>query len=241
MKTPFAINPNIDRAALALQFRTAGRVEIRDFISPADASALRTHLLARDDWTLVLRAASGVYELPRNRFSELTDAQKAELDTLVIQAAREGFQYRYESIRVPDEVHLRTRSSTVLDGFVKFMNSSPVLECIGEIMGVAAPHFADGQATSYSPGHFLTRHDDDIEGKHRLAAYVMGLQPDWKPEWGGLLMFHGEDGNIDGAFTPAMGSLRLFRVPAAHSVSYVNPMAPTSRLSVTGWFRSKYP
>ncbi len=62
-----------------------------------------------------------------------------------------------------------------------------------------------------------------------------------RAEWGGLLMFHGNDGNIEEAFTPAMGALRIFAVPALHSVSYVTPLAPEPRLSITGWLRSSAP
>ena len=42
-------------------------------------------------------------------------------------------------------------------------------------------------------------------------------------------MFHGDDGNIEEAFAPAMGALRLFAVPKLHSVSYVTPFAPEPR------------
>ena len=156
-------------------------------------------------------------------------------------AARTGFHYRYEAIRVSDFDAERSATGTLLDRFIQFMSSAEVLDFLKDIIGSSELAFADGQATAYSPGHFLTRHDDDVAGKHRLAAYVFGLQPGWQADWGGLLMFHGRDGNIEEAFTPAMGALRLFAVPAPHSVSCVAPFAPEPRLSVTGWLRSRLP
>ena len=241
MKNDFTLNNAIDVAAVRVKFAERGRVEIRDLLGPGEADALRKHLLERPDWSQVLNAGEGVYEIPRVDVSQLTAQQVAELDTRVIDAARHGFQYRYESIRVPDDQAERERRGTLLDRFIAFMSSRPVLDLVAEITSADDLAFADGQATAYSHGHFLTAHDDDVSGKQRRAAYVFGLAPKWRAEWGGLLMFHGTDGNIEEAFAPAMGVLRLFAVPCLHSVSYVTPFAPEPRISVTGWLRARPP
>ena len=41
-------------------------------------------------------------------------------------------------------------------------------------------------------------------GQHRgrLAAYAFGLTRSWRPEWGGLLLFHDRKGDVSGGFTP---------------------------------------
>ncbi len=235
----FSIGPELDVAALRTVFARTGRVEIGDFLAAGDAARLRAHLLGREDWTLVLNAGDAVYEIPREGVGQLSEEQRVELDRRVIAAARSGFQYRYESIRVPDDPAARSDGDTLLDAFVRFMSSRPVLDVIEQISGLDGLDFADGQATAYSAGHFLTEHDDDVAGKGRRAAYVLGLSPVWRAEWGGLLMFHRADGHIEEAFVPALGALRLFAVPARHSVSYVTPLAPEPRLSVTGWLRSR--
>jgi len=241
MTQPFELNSDLDRDELKARFRSRQRLEIGNFLRGGGAEALRAHLLSRDDWRLVLNAGDKVYELTRAAVAALSEEQRLELETRVNAAARKGFQYRYETVRVSDSDAERSERGTLLERFVQFMSSSPVLDLVGDILGDDDLAFADGQATSYGPGHFLTRHDDDVEGKHRRAAYVFGLQPGWLADWGGLLMFHAADGNIEEAFTPAMGALRVFRVPAPHSVSSVASFAPEARLSVTGWFRSQRP
>jgi SM-20-related protein len=238
MSADFDIPQAFDIDRIKAIFRATGRVEIRGFLVPDQAEKLRASLLQRDDWALVLNAGDHVYEIERRRLAEMTAPQLAELDKRVIEAGRQGFQYRYESIRVSDDDFARIERDSLLDRFVRFMSSRPVLDFLSEITDNHLPEFADGQATAYAPGHFLTSHDDDIAGKGRHAAYVLGLAPVWRAEWGGLLMFHGDDGNIEEAFVPAMGALRLFSVPQLHSVSYVTPFAPEPRLSVTGWLRS---
>lgn len=238
MTEEFSLALTHDMNLLKSAFQTNGRVDIRDFLGAGEAETLRVHLQERSDWTLVMNAGTGVYEIPRSGMAQLSQEQLDELDSRVIDAARRGFQYRYESVRVPDEDAERHKRDTLLDRFVRFMSSDTVLDFLAAISGLEGVAFADGQATAYSTGHFLTSHDDNVEGKGRKAAYVLGLSPDWRAEWGGLLMFHGNDGNIQEAFVPAMGALRLFAVPCVHSVSYVTPFAPEPRLAVTGWLRS---
>lgn len=238
MSTDFDISQDIDIYRIRDIFREKGRVEIPGFLAPGQSEKLRASLLERSDWTLVLNAGETVYEIEHNRLAEMTEQQHIELEKRVNDAGRQGFQYRYKAIRTPDDYAERLLRDALLDRFVCFMSSRPVLDFISEITDNHCLEFADGQATAYSPGHFLTSHDDDVAGKGRHAAYVLGLAPTWRAEWGGLLMFHGDDGNIEEAFVPAMGALRLFAVPKLHSVSYVTPFAPEPRLSITGWLRS---
>ena len=236
----FTLNSALELKALAAQFGRSGRIQITDFLGAGQAEMLRQSLLAREDWALILNAGEKVYDISRATRTQMSEEQLRRLDELTLAAARNGFHYRYESIRVPDEPGGRA-SADLLSAFIRFMSSDQVLEFLGAVIGRADLSFADGQATAYSNGHFLTAHTDDVEGKQRRAAYVLGLSPVWRPEWGGLLMFHDSEENIEEAFTPKMGALRLFSVPVRHSVSYVNPLAPEPRLSVTGWLRADRP
>jgi Rps23 Pro-64 3,4-dihydroxylase Tpa1-like proline 4-hydroxylase len=235
---PFAINPDLDADALRSRFLAAGRVHIAHFLEPAGAARLAEHLRTRTDWILVINQEDQLFELGRDAQTALTAEQKSELDTAVFRSARYGFQYRYETVRVPDGRQERTADPSLLNRFAEFLSSGEVLTFLRRVTGATAIRFADAQATAYSPGHFLTAHDDDVAGKNRTAAYVMNLSPDWRADWGGLLMFEGEDGHVEQAFVPSFNALNLFAVPARHSVSYVAPFAPRRRYSVTGWLRS---
>lgn len=231
----FALHPGIDPDALTAAYRASGRISIEPFLTDTAANALREHLAGRADWMLVMNAGEKVYEMPRTAAAALTPDQRATLDRKIGESALHGFQYRYESIRVADDPG--TRGDTLLDQFATFLSSPPVIGLLRGITG-APVEFADAQATAYGPGHFLTRHDDDVAGKGRHAAYVLGLTPGWRAEWGGLLLFHDGEREIDHGFAPAFNALRLFTVPAVHSVSHVWPWVPEPRVSVTGWLRS---
>jgi SM-20-related protein len=237
---PFALNPALDAEALAHAYARTGRVAIKNLLAEGCAEQLREHINGRQDWVTVLNAGEKVYEIGREGLAALTPGQRSQLDSAVAADARSGFQYRYETIRVPDAAQERALRDDLLTRFILFLSSPETLSFLGRVTGHADIAFADGQATAYSGGHFLTGHDDDVAGKNRRAAYVFGLTRGWRTEWGGLLLFHGADGKVEG-HTPSFGTLRLFNVPALHSVSYVTPFAPEPRLSVTGWLRSRAP
>jgi Rps23 Pro-64 3,4-dihydroxylase Tpa1-like proline 4-hydroxylase len=146
---------------------------------------------------------------------------------------RFGFQFRYDVIR------LNEKSAGLLAEFRDFMSSPDVVQVMRQIVGAGDIAFADAHASRYQPGHFLTTHDDHLDTMGRRAAYVMNLTPKWRPDWGGLLQFFDRRGDVVRAFTPGYNLLNLFRVPQAHNVSWVTPLAAAPRYAVTGWLRAE--
>ena len=232
-----ALADEIDVPRLAAEYARTGRVRIAPFLRPSHAEALHTELKGRDDWVQVISGPKGAVELPRATRAQLPADRLAALDKAVRAEARYGFQYRYETIRIPDGRADRASLNDPIGAFARLLSSDAMLADLRRITGAADLSFADAQATAYGPGDFLTAHDDEVAGKERRAAYVFSLCPSWRPEWGGLLLFHGEGGRIEG-WVPGMNALTLFRVPSPHSVSEVVSHVPVRRYSVTGWLRA---
>jgi SM-20-related protein len=216
-------------------------VSIADVLEPSLASALHAHLRAREDWRQVIGGEGKVFELDRETRAGMTTTQRNSLDEAVYAGARKGFQYRYETIRVPDDHAARAESTDLLAAFVLWWSGEEVLAMLRAVTGLGRIAFADMQATAYSPGDFLTAHDDDVAGKQRLAAYVLNLTPRWRIEWGGLLAFHEQGVAEVTALAPAFNRLNLFAVPRTHSVSEVTRAAAYRRYALTGWLRSRAP
>lgn len=224
------------RAEAAAHFARYGWVQLDGFLDADSARRTEAHLRGREDWNQHLNQDDKIFELDRATRAGLSDERRAALDRAVYANARDGFQYRFEGIRVPDppaEV-----PADPLGEFARLMNAPDTLALLRGISGRAAIAFADAQATLYSPGDFLTTHDDNVAGKNREAAYVFSLNPRWRMEWGGLLLLNDPDGSAR-ALMPGMNRLTLFAVPRLHSVSVVTAAAARPRLSITGWLRSR--
>ena len=236
---PYQLAANLDVEKYRLEFSRTERVQIDPFLSADSASQLHDHLSNRGDWREIINSGDKVFELDRENQNKLGSQDRARLNDAIRAGAQTGFQHLYESIRVSDEPQERDESGTALDAFASFMASDNVLDVLRAITALEEINFADAQATLYRPGDFLTAHRDDVEGKNRLAAYVLGLTPRWRTEWGGLLLFHDENADVSRGLTPRFNCLNIFRVPQTHSVSQVASYAGANRVSVTGWLRKQ--
>ncbi len=227
-----------NRVALAARYRDEDMVRIASFLPDEQAVALHRELRERSDWTQAFNSGDKLFELDRAAQAELDPQRKGELDEAIYAGARDGFQYRYETIRVPDEEDARRASADSLVRVALDLSSGATRELFRTITGASDIRFADAQATAFSPGDFLTGHDDRFPGKDRRAAYVLSLTPIWRIEWGGLLVMHGNQQAGARAYPPLMNVLTVFRVPQMHSVSEVSRAAAYRRYSITGWFRA---
>jgi Rps23 Pro-64 3,4-dihydroxylase Tpa1-like proline 4-hydroxylase len=151
------------------------------------------------------------------------------------------FQYLFDSFRISDEVEAGRLKDGPLADIFSGLNAPGMIARLRAMTGDERIEYLDAQATRYRPGHFLTVHDDDIDGKDRLYAYVVNLTPVWRADWGGLLMFLAEDRHVAEAFTPCWNALNILKVPQKHAVSFVTPFAQGARYSITGWMRSRRP
>lgn len=225
-----------ETAALAARLADAGRVQIPDVLDPASAQRLLDAARTEQAFQTVTLGGRGHVDLPAAWLETLTPAQRADMGRAAQEAATERFHYLYDNLPIWD-LDQAGRLDGVWKAWLSFVNDEPFLAAMREITGEDRIAFADAQVTRYRRGHFLTAHDDGIEGKNRYYAFVLNLSPRWKIEWGGLLMFHGDDGHVSEALLPKYNSLSLLKVPALHSVSQVSLFAGDDRLAITGWLR----
>lgn len=238
MADAFTLHEAVDAAALAAEYAAAGRVTIAPFLVHEQAEALYRVLRERTDWRQVINSGHDkIFEFDRAGQADLTAEQREALDKAIYAGARADFQFRYETVRVPDDDAARAASDDLLFAFARFLSHGPARDLLRQVTGDDAISFADAQATAFSPGDFLTRHDDDVAGKNRTAAYVMSLNPQWRVEWGGLFLMHHADGQGADAIVPGFNRLNMFAVPQMHSVSEVTRATAFRRYSVTGWLR----
>jgi SM-20-related protein len=237
----FRINPNLDLESLARTYAREGRVRVYSLLANDDVAELLADLQARDDWWQLINTEDDVIELDRAARARMSAKRRARLEAEMHERARTGFQYCYEALRVPEDEDEKSEREDALTDFATLMSSDPMLAVLRTITGCDDISFTDGHATAYGPGDFLTCHDDDVEGAQRRAAYVFGLTRNWRPEWGGLLLFHDDEDRTVAGHVPRFNTLDLFSVPRRHSVSLVTPAAPVRRYAVTGWLRATTP
>jgi SM-20-related protein len=231
----------IDAPKLAASFARHGRLHLPDFFEEGFARALGATLAEATPWSRSMMIAGAAYDAPSNALDEVAPDQRRLIEDALAQGARDGFQYDFESWRLSDRLEAGQRSGGTLaplEALYDFLNGPRFLRFVQELTGDPRGAYCDAQATRYRAGHFLNAHDDNVEGKGRLFAYVIGMTPQWRADWGGLLLFHDADGHVAEGFTPRFNALNIFQVPQPHSVSQVASFVTASRLSITGWIRT---
>lgn len=226
------LNSDLDLADLRKRFGRDGRVRIEHLFAKG-APELFQYLKDNQDWIQLANHGTGTHEVAWTEWCRTGSLSRSELEPGIYTRACDGFQYSYAALRVPAADD--QSDDRVLKAISNFMRGKAMIGLLEYVTGVAGPEFTDGQLTAYGEGDFLTGHDDDLIGSGRKVAFVLGLTPQWRLEWGGLLLFH-EPGVID--FTgliPQFNTLDLFSIPRYHSVSMVTRAAPRRRFSLTGW------
>ena len=238
----FEISPAIDRAAAALRFAADGRVQIRDFLTLPAAQTVHRVLSKETPWGLAWQAADdGPHGLRRQELGSLSPADSAALGAKVAGAMRgRDYAFVYAQYKMLDAYLGKWGEHEALDLLLEHINAEPLMELVREITAMPELVKADAQATLYAPNHFLATHDDSHVAEGWRVAYVMNFcADDWRPDWGGYLMFYDEDGDAVAGFRPRFNALNMFRVPQKHNVTYVPPFAPAGRFAITGWFRDR--
>lgn len=181
-------------------------------------------------------------DVPVPVFEDQPPEEQARLYAMVHEEAAEGFQFIFDRLRLGQARALGIPAPKALLDLHARLNSATFLDFARRLTGDDRIAYVDAQATRYLPGHFLNAHDDRHEEAGRLYAYVLNLSPRWKAEWGGNLMFLDANwSDVIETFSPAFGTLNLFKVPQPHVVGVVAPFAAAPRYAITGWWRTTPP
>lgn len=235
------INPDLDAAALATDYRSSGRMQIRDFFVEDDAEEIHRILLERTPWWLAYNDGDRIEQLPPQKLANLSSQEKTAILQGIMARARIQYQFLYEYYPLYSKYFTLNEKWIPLFEFYEFINSGLMLEFFRTLTGRPEIRWADGHATLYRSGHFLKYHTDENSQDKRVAAYVFNFTKDWGRDWGGYLQFFNDRYDVEEALRPIFNALNIFSVPADHSVNLVAPYAPGFRFSVTGWLRADEP
>lgn len=222
--------------ARAIYART-GRVHLSSVLDEATAWRAHRCLVHEIEWQLHFNEGERVYDLSAQQVDALGAQNWGGLLEVIHRNAANGFQYLFDNFPVSDQYERGQDLDIYLMRVHEFLNSPGFLDFARRLTGVETIALADAQATRYRPGHFLNCHDDAVEGKRRVAAWVLNLTPQWHAAWGGILQFIDRDGHLAEGYTPRFNALNVFKVPQQHAVSCVAPFAPHPRFSLSGWLR----
>lgn len=226
------INDITNMSDLKDEFSKNGIVRIFNFLEQTSLEKLKISLETKVEYANAFNLEGQNKQATDAEIKALPVTTQQQLYRDIHELAAKGAGFLYGRHKIEKS------SLAELNGALELLNTESTLKPIREITGMHTLAYADGQATRYRRGDFLTRHIDNVPGETRRIAYVLGFTENWHPDWGGLLQFFEKDGTPTRSLSPAFNSLTLFDVDKVHSVTSIAPFALKNRYSITGWFRS---
>lgn len=243
-RTLFEVRATADLESARERFVRCGRAQIRDFLTAESAAEIGEILKSQTPWGISLQA--GESDPPEQvRAEALRDKDVRQHISNRAQAAHGAaangeFAFVHARYSLVDAYLGKWDPDGPHDLLLEYLNAPDFLDPMRYVTGIPEVAKADAHASLFAAGHYLTRHIDEHSGHGRRVAYVLNFAPeDWHTDWGGYLVFFDQEGDIVEGFRPRFNSLNLFRVPQAHSVSYVPPFAPSGRYAISGWLLDK--
>ena len=232
------LSSSLNTEELAQKYSADQRIRIPDVLQPELAQQLQGLYYSLIPFEQLMSVQGQNRAFTASEMGAMSDTAKRQLQEQLVRQAGEGVGFLYGGYQLTDGRAKNIPALEPLQTLFDYLNSDDMLNFVRSVTGEAGLVGADGHATQYTPGNFLTRHRDDPAGEQRRVAYVFNFSKSWHPDWGGLLQFFEEDGTPRDAWAPQFNSLALFDVRHIHSVTYVTPFAREPRLSMTGWFHT---
>lgn len=234
------LNPRLDPRDYAADYARDGFVQVPNLLEAESAEWLELALEHDTPWHLSLKTPKGGRMFsPEDMTAMGREALASEIQSALADGQK-GFSFVYLTYPIIQAFLNGRDPGHATHALLQFFNDAPFMAFARAVTGEVGATKIDAQATWYRPGDFLTQHDDTGEGERR-AAYTLGLARDWRPDWGGQLLFHDEAGDITRGFKPGFNVWTVFRTPRMHSVAPVAAYAGGRRRSVTGWLRDDPP
>ena len=228
------LNKNLDIDQLKKAYSLNNRVTISNAFDPVVAQNALSSLETEIPWQLSYRE-NGIPSLfTAEQLANLNAAQLADIYQKIAQLGASNFQYCYYHYSVTGKNFQYCSQDAYIHQLKDFLSSSVFFDFVKAVTGAEGLENFEMLLGRYTANNFLMMHNDSEKPERRIT-FVLNLTRDWHVDWGGLLHFIDEQGQVTETFVPTFNSLTLFSVPALHKVSMAMPFVNRSRYTVTGW------
>lgn len=225
--------------ALTERLARDGHLRVENVLMPETAKALAHEVSTTQLWNRSFRQGKVEREIHAEELLHLSPAQLKAIERFALAGPDNGFFFLHDTVRIADSSEERLGRGMLVDRLVEGINQERNLDILRRIIGDPTIKYYSADANRYNPGDFCGLHNDLTEEKRRVVAVIFYLSERWVANWGGLLMFHDDHGDICRALTPHFNAMHILKVPQPHSVSQVAQLAPFPRYSVAGWLYSE--
>lgn len=231
----YKLNGDMDTAALAREYKKAGRVRVRNFLDEESAEALYECLTKRTPWQWSFMIGDKPTFISVPEMTAITDRRQRELMRKVYEQARASYQFLFYMCPVSDIYGDNGDTEHCLHEVHRFMAGEAMTDTLKALTGRKKLAISDSEARWLNHGHFMGESDGVSEDDKSAFALVLEMSRDWRTDWGGIYQFLGDSGKVEEGWIPEFNTLNLIRYPVHFNVSYVAPFTGGLHLAMWGW------
>ncbi len=232
------LDPMLDAARLARQFKEQGYLQIENGLRPEVAARLHRCLAEEVPWSIAYHDEEGAKTITHADFERLSPAEQDAFWARISSRAETGYQFVYDTYMMISAYLQKSHHALILNRIVEQVNSQPWLEFWRIVTGDREIIKTYVQASRYIAGYYLKNHNDYDAGQDRRFAVVINLSRNWEAHWGGLFQALDDKGDVKLTLTPKFNSINMFKIPAPHCVSPVADYVTAERLALVCWLRA---
>ena len=229
------ISQDLDFSDSRRAYADVGRCRLDHFLVPDIAERLYGVLFDETEFDVAYACSPSPKLVSASSWRQMDAPGRRSIEGQLMSQAAEGRGFLYCTYMERNKIGASTQSPEFLDEVFSFWAGPEMRRLVAEVTGLEVDG-AECQFTRFTTGQYLTRHRDTLLGNRRRLAFVLSLSQAWHPDWGGLLHFYEEAGDVSEVWIPRFNTLQLFDIRQIHGVSAVAPCAPRGRFSLTGWF-----
>jgi hypothetical protein len=220
----YALNDGLDIKALAKEFKKSGRVQVKNALEENSADALSEVIEKMAIWRLHFLDRNTERVMSAEEVGLLTKRREKELMERLYLQARDGFQYiRYEC--PTDDIPNAKDPKALVDADV-FFRSDDFRDLLRAVSGQKEGEMEGVQARWLNRDKLMADTARATNLPQCKLYFSMDVTRKWRPNWGGVLGFLDDDGEIETSWSPAFNRLNIYAGSSRHSISYVAHLRP---------------
>jgi hypothetical protein len=181
------------------------RLQISGFLRQDCVEALHAELAASKTWRLAANRGEQIIDFTPEMLAGFKPEDWQKLHRAVALGGRYGFQFLYETIRLPKPgAEPAQPPPPLFAAFADFMSSPEVVDLMRTITGDDAIAFAR-RRTPRAIRRAISSPRTTTASTNRPPRRIrLNLTPEWRPDWGGLLLFYRRSRECRRGYTPGL-------------------------------------
>lgn len=216
-----------------------GFVELREFFAADDVKGFRNMESRLPPWSITFRDNNATITLTGIQRQSMTDRRWRDKQGKAFELTRLEHQFYHLTRPLLDQEAQDGFPDDPFPQLADTLGTSEFAELISEIAGEPSLKLLSADALLLGFNNFRSRMRYSENGPSAHHFVFIELTQEWKPDWGGLLQFYTDEGDVSGGLVPRFNSLVVIRSDKDFGISFIPSFVYAQHYSIMATFAAE--